>query len=119
MWTSTISRTASGARPAPASSRSSGLRRRDAHAFPARHAERARRPAQRASEQGPFRWHARRIVAAAEVDVMAICGVITTKEVLRHTATIVREFGPTAYMRCCFAILRGRRTTFLNCVFAV
>ena len=54
-----------------------------------------------------------------EVDVMAICGVITTKEVLRHTATIVREFGPTAYMRCCFAILRGRRTTFLNCVFAV
>ena len=50
---------------------------------------------------------------------MAICGVITTKEVLRHTATIVREFGPTAYMRCCIAILRGRRTTFLNCVFAV
>ena len=54
-----------------------------------------------------------------EVDVMAICGVITTKEVLRHTATIVREFGPTAYMRCCIAILRGRRTTFLNCAFAV
>jgi hypothetical protein len=49
---------------------------------------------------------------------MAICGVITTKEVLRHTATIVLEFGPAAYMRCCFAILRRRRTTFLNCVFA-
>ena len=50
--------------------------------------------------------------------VMAINGVITTKEVLRHTAIIVREFGPGAYLRCCLAIVCGRRTTFLNCVFA-
>jgi hypothetical protein len=49
---------------------------------------------------------------------MAICGVITTKEVLRHSATIVREFGAAAYLRCCKAILLGRRTTFLSCVFA-
>jgi hypothetical protein len=54
----------------------------------------------------------------SEVDVMAICGVITTKEVLRHTATIVREFGPGAYLRCCLAIVGRRRTTFLNCVLA-
>jgi len=47
---------------------------------------------------------------------MAICGVITTKDVLKHSATIVREFGPTAYLRCCVAILLRRRTTFLNCV---
>jgi hypothetical protein len=49
---------------------------------------------------------------------MSICGVITTKDVLRHTATIVREFGPGAYLRCCLAILRREQTTFLSCVFA-
>jgi hypothetical protein len=49
---------------------------------------------------------------------MAICGVITTKDVLRHTTTIVREFGPGAYLRCCLAILRREQTTFLRCVFA-
>jgi hypothetical protein len=48
---------------------------------------------------------------------MSICGVITTKDVLRHGATIVREFGAAAYLRCCAAILLRRRTTFLNCVF--
>ena len=48
---------------------------------------------------------------------MSICGVITTKDVLRHGATIVREFGAAAYFRCCAAILMRRRTTFLNCVF--
>ena len=47
---------------------------------------------------------------------MSICGVITTKEVLRHSATIVREFGAAAYLRCCVAIVLRRRTTFLNCV---
>jgi hypothetical protein len=54
----------------------------------------------------------------AQLGVHAIWGVISTKEVLRETATIVREFGPAVYVRCCLAILRGRRTTFLNCVFA-
>ena len=48
---------------------------------------------------------------------MAIAGVITTRDILRHTGTIVREFGPAAYWRCCVAILLGKRTTFLNCVF--
>jgi hypothetical protein len=47
---------------------------------------------------------------------MSIAGVITTKDVLRHSATIVREFGTAAYLRCCVAILLRRRTTFLNCV---
>ena len=47
---------------------------------------------------------------------MSICGVITTKDVLRHSGTIVREFGTVAYIRCCVAILMRRRTTFLNCV---
>ena len=48
---------------------------------------------------------------------MAIRGVITTKEVLRHTAIIVHEFGAGAYLRCCLAIVRRQRTIFLNCVF--
>jgi hypothetical protein len=49
---------------------------------------------------------------------MAINGVITSRHVLRYTVTIVREFGPRAYLRCCAAMLAGRRTTFLACVFA-
>ncbi|MCA1828482.1 MAG: hypothetical protein LC689_16280 [Myxococcales bacterium] len=51
-----------------------------------------------------------------EGDAMTICGVITTRDVLKHGATIVREFGTLAYLRCCVAILARRRTTFLNCV---
>ena len=49
---------------------------------------------------------------------MAINGVITTREIVRHGATILREFGPAVYLRCCLAIARGKRTTFLACVFA-
>src|SRR5438309_431978 len=30
-----------------------------------------------------------------------ILGLITTKDVLRHTRTIVREFGAATYLRCC------------------
>jgi hypothetical protein len=48
---------------------------------------------------------------------MAINGVITSKEVVRHTLTIVREFGPRAWLRCCTAMVTRRRTTFLACVF--
>jgi hypothetical protein len=51
-----------------------------------------------------------------EGDAMSICGVITARDVLVHSAIIVREFGPGAYLRCCLAILLRRRTTFLNCV---
>ena len=49
---------------------------------------------------------------------MSMGGLITTKDVLKHSATIVREFGAATYLRCCFAILSGHRTTFLNIVFA-
>jgi hypothetical protein len=63
----------------------------------------------------PFAMHGMRTARGA---AMSICGVITTRDVLRQTATILREFGPRAYFRCCAAILRRRRTTFLNCVFA-
>jgi len=48
---------------------------------------------------------------------MSISGLITTRDVLKHGAVIVREFGAATYLRCCLAILCGRRTTFLNVVF--
>lgn len=48
---------------------------------------------------------------------MSIDGLITTRDVLKHSATIVREFGPATYLRCCLAIITGRRTTFLSVVF--
>jgi hypothetical protein len=51
-----------------------------------------------------------------EGTTMTMCGVITTRDVLRHSAIIVREFGAAAYLRCCLAIVLRRRTTFLNCV---
>jgi hypothetical protein len=49
---------------------------------------------------------------------MSMNGLITTRDVLKHSATIVREFGAGTYLRCCLAILIGRRTTFLNVVFS-
>ncbi|TMB35406.1 MAG: hypothetical protein E6J58_16445 [Deltaproteobacteria bacterium] len=46
-----------------------------------------------------------------------ILGLITTKDVLRHTRTIVREFGAATYLRCCLGILRRKQTTFLECIY--
>jgi len=43
-------------------------------------------------------------------------GVITGKDVLRHSLTIVRSFGPAAYLRCLGALASGRRCTFLELV---
>jgi hypothetical protein len=49
-------------------------------------------------------------------DAPMISGLITTRHVFRHGATIVREFGAAAYLRCCLVILRRQKTTFLECV---
>jgi hypothetical protein len=49
---------------------------------------------------------------------MSIAGCITTRDVLKHSATILREYGVAVYARCCLAIVLGRRTTFLECVFS-
>ena len=46
---------------------------------------------------------------------MSIQGLITTTDVLRHTAQIVSSFGLAAWLRCCKAILFRERTTFLEC----
>jgi hypothetical protein len=44
-------------------------------------------------------------------------GVIGTKQVALHLGLIWREFGPRCAMRCLGAVLRGRRTTFLDLAF--
>src|SRR5437899_12548948 len=49
--------------------------------------------------------------------VMAIQGLITTNDVLRHPVLIVARFGFGTYLRCCKAIVLGQRTTFLACAF--
>jgi len=40
-------------------------------------------------------------------------GTITTRDVVIHTVTIVRLWGPRTYLRCLGAVLRGHPTTFL------
>ena len=49
---------------------------------------------------------------------VAIAGVITTREVMRHAGVIAREFGPRLLWRCAVAIALRRRTTFLALVCA-
>jgi len=48
---------------------------------------------------------------------VAIQGLVNTNDVLRHTVLIVSRFGFGTYLRCCKAIVLGKRTTFLACVF--
>jgi hypothetical protein len=47
-----------------------------------------------------------------------IQGLITSKDVLLRGGVIVREFGLVTWLRCCLVLLSGRRTTFLELVFA-
>jgi hypothetical protein len=44
---------------------------------------------------------------------MAIRGVIISKDLLTHSGLILRHFGPRAWLRCWFAILLHKETTFL------
>ena len=47
-----------------------------------------------------------------------IQGLITGKHVLGNAAGIVRGYGMRAYLRCLWAVVSRRRTTFLQIVFA-
>jgi hypothetical protein len=45
-------------------------------------------------------------------------GVITTRHLLLHALTIVREFGPRAYLRCWARTLTAAGpVTFLGCLY--
>ncbi|ACG73361.1 conserved hypothetical protein [Anaeromyxobacter sp. K] len=43
-------------------------------------------------------------------------GTITGKDVIRHSFTILRLWGPTVYLRCLRAMVSGRQCTFLGVV---
>jgi hypothetical protein len=43
-------------------------------------------------------------------------GVITGKDVIRHSLTIIREFGPRTYLRCLRAAVSSKPSTFLEVV---
>jgi len=45
-----------------------------------------------------------------------VCGVITGKHVILHAPAIVSGFGLRSWLRCCAAVVRRQRTTFLACV---
>jgi hypothetical protein len=45
---------------------------------------------------------------------LSVRGSITSKDVLLHSFTIVRLFGPAFYIRCVRAIASGRSCTFLD-----
>ena len=44
----------------------------------------------------------------------SVQGAITTRDVLYHTVTILRLWGPGFYVRCLRSIASGRRCTFLE-----
>ena len=45
-------------------------------------------------------------------------GVITGKDVIRHSVTICRLWGPRCFLRCLRAALSSRPSTFLEIVAA-
>jgi hypothetical protein len=47
-----------------------------------------------------------------------IQGLITSKDLLRNTGSIVRGYGLLRYLRCVRAVLSRRRTTFLELVWS-
>jgi hypothetical protein len=47
-----------------------------------------------------------------------IQGVITTKHVLFRAPLILRDFGIRVWLSCFVAVLSGRRTTFLEVIWA-
>jgi hypothetical protein len=46
-------------------------------------------------------------------------GVITSRDIVLHGPTILREFGLRVLMRCLAGVLRRRRCTFIEVVFAL
>ncbi len=44
----------------------------------------------------------------------AVRGAITGKDVLIHSLTILRLWGPSVYIRCLRAVVRRERCTFLG-----
>jgi hypothetical protein len=47
-----------------------------------------------------------------------IQGLITSRDVFLRGYLIIREFGPSPWLRCCLVVIARRRTAFLELVFA-
>jgi hypothetical protein len=43
-------------------------------------------------------------------------GIITGRDVLRHSFTILRLWGPATYLRCLYAMVTRRSVTFLEVI---
>jgi hypothetical protein len=43
-------------------------------------------------------------------------GIITGRDVIRHSITILRLWGPATYARCLYAMLTRRSVTFLEVI---
>jgi len=52
-----------------------------------------------------------------EVRSAMIQGLITSRDVFLRGYLIIREFGPSTWLRCCLVVFARRRTTFLELVF--
>jgi len=50
----------------------------------------------------------------SDAKTRVVHGAITSRDVLLHTVTIVRLWGPAFYVRCLRAIASGRTCTFLD-----
>jgi hypothetical protein len=50
--------------------------------------------------------------------LLGVQGTITGRDVLRHSLTILRLFGPGCYVRCLRAIVSRRPCTFLQVISA-
>ncbi len=55
-----------------------------------------------------------RLRGMADALSLVVQGTITSRDVLLHSLTILRLWGPAFYVRCIRAIASGRRCTFLE-----
>ena len=52
--------------------------------------------------------------ATGRINEALMTGVITSVHLLKHGVAIIREFGLRCYVRCVYAVVTRRRTTFLH-----
>jgi hypothetical protein len=60
-------------------------------------------------------WTSCRVCSGiADATLAGVQGTITSRDVLLHSLTILRLWGPAFYVRCLKAIASGRTCTFLD-----
>jgi hypothetical protein len=51
------------------------------------------------------------------VEDYQLVGLVTFKDVLRHTFTVIKEFGFKVWFTCLWSVLTRQNKTFLQCAF--